>query len=116
MTKKLLITLAVESFKENQIDEKKVLAIVKELSGKDLKIFIRHLKLELRKRTVYLAVPNSNLYNMGRKIAEGIFPDKKIEFIEDPSLILGMKIMDNDMEFDLSLKNKLQIIESDMQN
>src|SRR5258706_5327379 len=115
MIKKLLKELAKDSFKGNDLDEKKTLAVAKVLSGKDLKVYIRNLKLELKKHTVYLAVPNRNLYNRGRKIAESIFPNTTLAFIEDPSLSLGITIIDNDMEFDLSLKNQLSIIESDIQ-
>jgi F0F1-type ATP synthase delta subunit len=37
-----------------------------------------------------------------------IFPDKRLEFSEDKSLIAGLKLIDNDIIYDFNLKNTFE--------
>ncbi|MDE2590552.1 MAG: hypothetical protein KGL95_12915, partial [Patescibacteria group bacterium] len=68
MTKKQIKTLVVESYTRDQLDENKVNRIAKVLSRKDLKTYIRGLKLEEKKRVVTVALPSASVYNNTKKI------------------------------------------------
>ena len=108
MNKKLLKKLAAESFIENSLDEKKIEAISNSLSRKELKIFINELKEQTKKSTVYVqtALPLKNSDEYLREL-ENLFPNKKIEFIVDPSLLLGVRIIDNDNIIEINMNNLL---------
>jgi F0F1-type ATP synthase delta subunit len=111
MNKKSLKKLVSECLIKNNLDEKKIEDISKSLSRKKLKIFINELKEQVNKSTVYVqtALPlrNSDAY---LKELENLFPNKKIEFKVDPSLILGVRIIDNDNVFDINMNNLLHKI------
>lgn len=102
MTKKDIAKLVVASYTKDTLDSKKVERIVKLLKRAELKIYIRGLKLSEKSKTISLVLPSRKLYN--KTLTAG---NKRIEILEDPSLILGAKIIDNDTVIDMSLKNNL---------
>lgn len=108
MTKKQVQRLIAESYSKEQLDEKKVNDIAKLLSRKDLKQYIRGLKLEEKKRVITVALPSASVYNNTKKIFLDLFPGKTISFQEDKLLMLGGKVQANDMVYDFSLKNRLE--------
>ncbi|MDE2026122.1 MAG: hypothetical protein KGJ07_06515 [Patescibacteria group bacterium] len=115
MTKKQIKTLVVESYTRDQLDENKVNRIAKVLSRKDLKTYIRGLKLEEKKRVVTVALPSASVYNNTKKIFLDLFPGKTVSFQEDKLLMLGGKVQANDMVYDFSLRNKLENFISDLE-
>lgn len=104
MTKKVINQLVQASYTNDQLDSKKVDRVVAHLSRADLKKYIRGLKLTEKSHTISLVLPSLKLYN--KSLLAGA--KKRIEVVEDTSLLLGMKIIDNDMVHDLSLKNNLE--------
>ena len=104
MTKKIIAQLVEASYTKDELDGKKVDRIAKILSRQDLKIYIRGLKLAEKARTISLVLPDKNLYN--KTLVQGV--KKRVKVIEDPSLLLGFRIIDNDMVHDMSLKNRLE--------
>lgn len=105
MLKKQLKQLVQASYTKDTLDSAKVEKIAKLLSRHDLKEYIRLLKLSEKSRTISLVLPTAKIYN--KSDFQGVFGSKKVVVEEDPSLLLGMKVVDNDLVYDLSLKNRL---------
>jgi len=107
MKKKKIIQLALASYKGKNLDEKKVNAISSYLGRSDLKKYINALKnLDNNKKLVV----SSPTENFDTKSFEKLFPEKRIVFKKDPSLLLGIQIVDNDIEYEFSLKNSFDKI------
>lgn len=103
MTKKIIAQLVKASYTKESLDSKKVERIVKLLKRAELKEYIRGLKLSEKAKTISLVLPDKKFYNktlLGKT-------KKRVEVIEDKELLLGAKIIDNDMVYDMSLKNNL---------
>lgn len=107
MKKKQINQLMLASYTKSALDEKKVTKIANSLSRKDLKVYIRGLKLAEKKKKIYVALPSASVYNTNKKIFINLFPGKQIEVEEDKLLMLGAKVMADDMVYDVSLKNRL---------
>lgn len=107
MTKKQITQLVQASYTKNSLDKKTIERIATLLSRADLKQYIRALKLSEKAKTISLVLPDATLYNSAKKSFESLFTDKRIVVEEDPSLLLGIKVIDNDIVYDLSLKNSL---------
>lgn len=110
MTKKLLQQLVLASYKGDSLDAKIVDEIAKRLDRQDLKAYVRALKLMEQKKKIYIAMPKASVYNTSKKTLESLFPTKDLIFEEDPTLLLGMRLIDNDMVYEMSLKERLESI------
>ncbi len=112
MNKKLLKQFVTESFTKGGFDEKKIEEVANSLSRKNLKVFINELKEHVNKLTVYVdtALPLNKGHEYIKEL-ENIFPNRKIEFRLDPSLIMGVRIIDNDNIFELNVNNLLHKME-----
>ncbi|MGH7245348.1 MAG: F0F1 ATP synthase subunit delta [Candidatus Levyibacteriota bacterium] len=110
MTKNDIALLVQASYKNDVLDEKKVFVIAKNVSRRELKKYIRALKLSEQSRNVSLVIPDKNLYNTGKILVKKIFGKKNIVVTEDPKLLLGMVIQDGDMVYDVSLREKLSTV------
>lgn len=108
MTKKQLNELVMASYTKDNLDEKKVNDIAKRLTRKDLKAYIRSIKLEEKKKVVTVALPSASVYNTTKKVFFELFPGKQISVEEDKLLMLGGRITANDMVYDFSLKKRLE--------
>lgn len=74
----------------------------------DLKQYIREIKIQERKLTVFIDIP---INNVGIKDKfNRIFPDKKISYCNDPTLMLGARITADDMLLEINLRNTLDKI------
>lgn len=113
MPKKLINRLVSLSYKKNIVDAKNVDRIVKFLSIKDLKHYIEALKKQEKKLAVFIDVPMNGL--VFKKEFSRIFPNKKITWKIVPSLMLGTRIIENDMLFEMNLKNTLDKIKSSIE-
>ena len=105
MTKKHIKKLASVSYTERALNKEKVARITKSLKRVDLKVYIKDLKAIDSKQTVVVTVPDYKGLNEKRKYFSKIYPDKKLVFNIDPSLLTGIKVVDEDNEYELSLKN-----------
>jgi len=112
MKRKIIDKLVAQSYKQNDLDEKKVNKIAALLSKSDLKRYINGLKLQDMKKSLIVSTP---INNQDLKKFQKLFPNKKIAFTKDPSLMLGIRIVDNDMVYEFTLKNTLHKIISYMQ-
>lgn len=110
MTKRLLEQLVLASYSGKGLDAKKVEEISERLDRQDLKAYIRALKLMEQKKKIYIAMPKASVYNTSKKTIENLFPDKEFVFEEDPSLLLGIRVLDNDMVYEMSLRERLDSI------
>ena len=112
MNKKLFKKLVAEYLIEDNLDEKKIEYISNKLNRSNLKLFINELKKQVKERTIYVetAYPLTNKEPYLKKV-ENLFPNKKIEFRVNPSLIIGVRIIDNDDVFDINMNNLLNKIE-----
>jgi len=108
MTIKLLKQLINYSYNNNLLNPKNVNRIAGLLNRSDLKQYIRAIKIQERKLSVFIDVPINNVSVKGK--FKEIFPNKKIVWNIDPLLMLGAKITNDDMLFEMNLKNTLDKI------
>lgn len=102
MNKNKFLRLALASYNGKYLDEKKVNRFSSILSRSDLKKYINALSsLENRKKLI-VSAPSEDF---DEKAFEKLFPNKRIVFRKNPSLLLGVSIIDNDIEYEFSLKN-----------
>lgn len=100
--------LATSSYTKNKLDKEKVAKVVKNLTKKELREYIRILKDIESKNTVIAYLPSlSQKSELLERELKKNFSDKKIEFREDNSLIAGIKIIDYDNVYNLNLKNAI---------
>jgi len=109
MTKKFLQQLVLASYTKDELDQAKINKIASLLDRGELKDYIRALKVNERKRSVVIisALPLSK--NDEEKMKQ-IYPHKKIITLADPSLLLGLRIQDNDTIYQLNLHDSLERI------
>lgn len=110
MTNKKIRQLANLSYLKYKLDEKKVKKISYNLSRKDLKEYIKILKMLEKKKSVTVVLPSTvNDRELENNLRE-IFRGKKIIYKVDKDIIAGIKILDQDNVYDFSLTNKLDSI------
>jgi hypothetical protein len=102
MNNKIIKDLVKESYLNNNLDEKKVTKIASMLDRSDLRKYINALKLAEKEKTVLVLSP---IINQDLKTIKDIFPNKKIVIKKDTTLLLGVKIINNDIVYEFTLKN-----------
>ncbi|MEK7534367.1 MAG: hypothetical protein AAB600_03440 [Patescibacteria group bacterium] len=107
MTRNKLKNLVAESYKNDILDSNKVYAIVNCFTRFELKQYIDALKNYEDKKNIIVTTPFKAYSNIG---FEKLFPNKKIVYKIDPSLMLGVKIVDNDNVYEFNLKSRLDDI------
>ncbi len=112
MTKKLLKQLVQISYEGNKLDQTKVDNIAHLLNRKDLRKYIKVLKAREKELTVELAIPNGTNDAEYIKRFQPLFADKKIRVTKDPNLLLGARITDNDIVYDLSLQSSMNQLQN----
>lgn len=100
--KNKLKDLVAISYKNGELDEKTVEAIADKLSRKELKEYIRLLKHEEDNKQVYVTSAKE-LTEGSRKMIQNRFPEKKILYSVDPTMISGIRIIEKDNEYEISL-------------
>ncbi len=109
MRKKIIKQIALKSYDGDMLDEKIVDSIAEKLSRHDLKLYIKELKNYEKKKNVYVSLPYPPTIKE-KEAVHLLFPKKKISYIIDPSLVIGVKITNNDLVTEMSLKNTLDDI------
>lgn len=99
--------LVVKSYKQDQLDPAIIDLIANKLSRRELKQYIRLLKQQENKKQVIVTVPTS-LTSEERDMIQKLFAGKKILYAVDPSMISGIRIVDNDVEYEVSLDQIFQ--------
>jgi hypothetical protein len=107
MNSNKIARLVKASYVNNKLDEKIVNKIASLISRSDLKKYIDGLKLSEKKKTL---IVSSSSDNQDVKKLKELFPHKKIIIKKDPSLMLGIRIVDNDIAYEFTLKNTLDKI------
>jgi hypothetical protein len=108
MNKTDIKKLAQASYTKDELDEKKVDMIAKNLKKSDIKIYIKNLKSIEMKKTVIITLPGEGGINEIKNYFTKLYPGRKIVFNTDESLISGIKVVDYDNVYELSLKNFLE--------
>lgn len=106
INKKLLKQLVTASYKKNVLDKQTVTSIADRLDRTELRQYIKALKEAKRSKEVIVEVPFAQKFD--QKELENIFPNKELLIKEDPSLLLGIRIKNNDDIIEMNLKNSLQ--------
>lgn len=107
MDSKKINKLIAASYRNSFLDEKKVNKIASFISKSDLKKYISGLKLVESKKSLIVSSPTND---QDLKKFRRLFPHKKIVFQKDPSLMLGVRVVDNDLVYDFTLKSSLDKI------
>lgn len=108
MTRKIIKKLVIASYTNNNLDSKKVDKIVGLLNRKELKAYIKAIKNYESAKSVTLVTPDLTNDKSYADELKKLFPDKKILFAKDKSLLAGIRIIDNDTIYDFNLENTLQ--------
>lgn len=106
MNKKHIKKLVIHSYKKERLDSKIVQRIADLLSRSELKDYLNELKRYEKKRTVIVSLTDYPTELEQKKLG-ALFPHKKIVYNIDPSLLTGMRVMDDDVLLDINLKNTL---------
>jgi len=106
MNIKKLKILVAESYKNDVLDSNKIYGIADLLTRSELKQYIGALKDHENKKNVIVLTS----FCLKDKRFEKLFPNKKIVYKKDPSLMLGVKVVDNDNVYQFNLKNALDNI------
>ena len=107
MNKKILKELISESYTKNEVDLIKVMRIADILSRSELKQYIQALKDTENNMSVTLTIPDG-MEDLELEQFKDIFPNKKLSIEKDPTLILGVRVTDNDMVYEFNLRNTLE--------
>ncbi len=108
MTKNYIKKLALISYTRGRLDNEKISRITKSLKRGNLKVYIKNLKAIESRNRVTITVPDEQGLNEKRHYLSKIFPNKKLVFSIDSSLLTGIRIVDSDNEYELSLKSFLE--------
>lgn len=107
MTKKNIKQLVFASYKKENLDEATVEHIANLLTKTELKEYVRELKSYEQKNTVVIVLPYMPNAKDQKKISEN-FMSKKIMYMIDSSLMVGIRVIDNDLISEYNLKNTLE--------
>lgn len=107
MHRQIVKELISESYTHNELDQQKVMRISSILNRSDLKQYIRALKEQEKKSTVILTIPEG-MEDIELRSLKSVFPNKKYAIEQDPHLILGVKVTDNDNVYEFTLRNTLE--------
>ncbi len=107
MKTKLIKKLAQESFANNKLDENRVKIISNKLKRKDLRSYLRVLKILDRESTLYVSMPITDDASVQNTL-QIRFPNKKIVYTLNKDLLAGVKIVDNDLLYDFTLQGKIE--------
>ena len=109
--------LVEKSYKNNALDKKTVQKIASLLTVKELRVYIKLLKLQEQRKTVTisLAEKSSKIGLSQKNSFKKLFKHKNIAFNSDESLLGGVRVVDYDIIYDISLKGILEDIALKMQ-
>jgi F0F1-type ATP synthase delta subunit len=110
MTKKYIKELAKKSYDDKgNLQEKIVDTIGGQLNRADLKKYLNAIKAQESKKYVTITSAKS-LSRKSQEELASLFPDKKIVYVTDPSLLAGIKIRTNDTEYEMSINSNINAL------
>ena len=98
--------LVLASYTQGMLDEDRVMQIADALSRNNLKRYIRAIKLQEAQQDVTIEVAAETDESFVHEM-EQIFSEKNVTVQVDPTLLLGVRITDNDMVYEASMKHTL---------
>ncbi|HSX40942.1 MAG TPA: hypothetical protein VLF68_05025 [Candidatus Saccharimonadales bacterium] len=116
MIKKQLEQLVSQSYTQNNLDSEKVSEISKNLKRSELKQYIKALKAWEKSHSVTITLPSPLEDDSEHELFANIYPDKKLIFVYDPKLLVGVKITNNDLVYSADLKDILENISQYLHN
>ena len=108
MRKNLIKKLAKDSFVKNNLDKNRTVKIAKSLKREDLKVYINDLKTISAKNSVVVTLPSDEGLREMKNYFSKIYPNKKLSFNIDETLLTGIKVVDYDNVYELSLQSFLE--------
>jgi len=108
MNRQTLKQMVLESHINGELNVAKINKIVDLLTKKELRLYIKALKNWEKKNKITIEVADKTGFDLSG--FEDLFPDKKMVVTVDPSLMLGLRLQNNDDIFEMSLKNTLEKI------
>ena len=106
MTLSQIKKLALLSYKNNSLNPQKVDRISKLLKRGELRQYLKCLKLIENGKNITVVLPQETDPKT-EKLFKKFYKGKAVNFIYDPSLILGVKILDNDFIYEYNLKDTI---------
>lgn len=106
MNSKKITQLADISFENNKLNTNIVEKITKKLNSKEFREYIKALKRVLAKTNVYIESA-SELDTKDKKSFEEIYKNKSLVFRTNPELIMGIRIIEDDMVYNLNIENSI---------
>ena len=102
--------LARDSFVNTNMDERKIKKIAKLLNGENLRAYIRFLKRIEKKNTIDLILPTDKIGEVSKIVGKinKLYPNKKVMIQIDPTLIAGIRIVNDDLIYEVSLGKMLE--------
>jgi hypothetical protein len=94
------------SYNKAELDAEKIFEIASYLSRKELKIYIRALKEQEKRQTVIVEIPSEEAKKSLAEV-QTLFPEKKLQYVANPSILLGARITDNDIVYEMNLRDSL---------
>ncbi len=110
MNKTQIKNLALLSYKNNKIDIKRIEKIVKLLKKSELRQYIKYLKAIEKTKTIKAILPNKNNQKECEKMLKKVYKGKNVDFDYDENMIIGLKIIDNDLIYEYNLKDTIDKI------
>lgn len=108
MNRKIIKKIAEDSYSKKGLERAKVFEFARALKRRDLREYIRILKNFENRMTVTVTLPRENEISEIRRRLNKIYPNKKIVFTIDPTILAGIRIVDYDDVYEMSLKNFLE--------
>ena len=94
--------LVTASYTNDRLDEKSVQIVADNVDRRMLKQYINLLKQVENKKVIFVTTPKP-LTSIDREKVSALFPKKKMLENIDPSMISGIKIVQNDEEYEINL-------------
>lgn len=107
--KKKLQNLVQASYKNGQLDQEAVDFVASKLTRHELKLYIRLLIQEENKKQVFVTSSNE-LDKANKEKIEKLFPSKKVVYTVDSSMVSGIRVVENDVEFEINLNRRFHDI------
>ena len=97
------------SYINGYLNKETVEFIASKLTRNDLKLYIKLLIQEENKNQVFVTA-STELDKANQEKIQRLFPGKKIVYSVDPSMITGIKVVENDVEFEINLNRRFHDI------
>ena len=107
MNKKFIDKLVAVSVKNNELQKDKIDYIANKLSRQNLKLFITALRKWIKEHTVYIEYaiePSNDL----KKEFEDVYRGKRVVFLHNSNLMVGIRVTENDTIYEMNLHNTLE--------